>query len=191
LFSTALLITALDQVVKRVVVNTMELGRSIDVAGSFVRLTRTANTGGAFGIMRGRSSWFIVVALVAAVAIAALSRQIARGRRIERIAFSLIMGGAVGNLIDRFRLGSVIDFIDIGGSGYRWPAFNVADSAITIGVTLLAVSIVFLGGAGRRGAYDDLSVSGDAAAGPAAGDGGTGELRSRERASGPDEGDGR
>jgi signal peptidase II len=131
LFSTALVITALDQVVKRVVVNTMELHQSIDVVGTFVRLTRTANTGGAFG---------------AALAIAALSRQIARGRRIERLAFGLIMGGALGNLIDRIRLGSVIDFVDIGGSAYRWPAFNVADSAITIGVTLLAVSIVFLGG---------------------------------------------
>ena len=154
MFSTALLITALDQVVKRVVVNAMELGQSIDVVGSFVRLTRTANTGGAFGILRGRSSWFIVVALVAAVAIAALSRQIARGRRIERVAFSLIMGGALGNLIDRFRIGSVVDFIDIGGSAYRWPAFNVADSCITIGVTLLAISIVFMGAGAGRGAAD-------------------------------------
>ena len=148
LFSTALVITALDQVVKRVVVNTMEMGQSIDVVGSFVRLTRTSNTGGAFGLLRGRGNWFIVVSLVAALAIAVLSRQIARGgRRVERLAFGLILGGAVGNLIDRIRLGAVIDFVDIGGSGYRWPAFNVADSAITIGVTLLAVSLVFLGGA--------------------------------------------
>jgi signal peptidase II len=154
LFTTALVITALDQVVKRVVVNTMELHQSIDVFGTFVRLTRTANTGGAFGILRGRSSWFIVVSIVAAVAIAALSRQIARGRRVERLAFGLIMGGAVGNLIDRIHLGSVIDFVDIGGSAYRWPAFNVADSAITIGVTLLAVSIVFLGGTVGNGDPD-------------------------------------
>ena len=147
LFSTALVITALDQVVKRVVVNAMEMGQAIDVVGSFVRLTRTSNTGGAFGLLRGRGNWFIVVSFVAALAIAALSRQIARGRRVERLAFGLILGGAVGNLIDRIRLGAVIDFIDIGGSGYRWPAFNVADSAITIGVTLLAVSLVFFGGA--------------------------------------------
>ena len=147
LFSTALVITALDQVVKRVVVHTMQMGQSIDVLGSVVRLTRTSNTGGAFGLLRGRGNWFIVVSFVAALAIAALSRQIARGRRVERLAFGLILGGAVGNLIDRVRLGAVIDFIDIGGSGYRWPAFNVADSAITIGVTLLAVSLVFFGGA--------------------------------------------
>jgi signal peptidase II len=152
LFSTALVITALDQVVKRVVVNAMEVGQAIDVVGSLVRLTRTCNTGGAFGLLRGRGNWFIVVSFVAALAIAALSRQIARGRRVERLAFGLILGGAVGNLIDRVRLGAVIDFIDIGGTGYRWPAFNVADSAITIGVTLLAVSLVFFGGAsdGRK-----------------------------------------
>ncbi len=148
LFSTALVITALDQVVKRVVVNAMEMGQSIDVVGSFVRLSRTSNTGGAFGMLRGRGNWFITVSIVAVLAIAVLSRQIVRGgRRVERLAFGLILGGALGNLIDRIRLGAVIDFLDIGGSGYRWPAFNVADSAITIGVTLLAISIVFFGGA--------------------------------------------
>lgn len=157
LFSTALVITALDQVVKRVVVNAMQLGQSIDVVGKVVRLTRTSNTGGAFGLLRGRSHWFIVVAFVAALVIAVLSRQIARGRRIERLAFGLIMGGAVGNLIDRIRLGSVVDFIDIGGSAYRWPAFNVADSAITIGVTLLAISIIFLGAAANECELDSDS----------------------------------
>lgn len=146
LFSTALVIAALDQAVKRVVVNAMQMGQSIDVVGSLVRLTRTSNTGGAFGLLRGRGNWFIAVSFVAALAIAAMSRQIVKGRRIERLAFGLIMGGAVGNLIDRIRLGSVVDFVDIGGGGYRFPAFNVADSAITIGVTLLAVSLIFLGG---------------------------------------------
>jgi len=148
LFSTALIITALDQVVKRVVVDCLDMGQSIDVVGSFVRLTRTSNTGGAFGLLRGRGNWFIVVSIVAVLAIVVLSRRIVRGgRRVERLAFGLILGGAVGNLIDRIRLGAVTDFIDIGGSGYRWPAFNVADSAISIGVTLLAISIVFFGGA--------------------------------------------
>lgn len=147
LFSTALVIAAMDQAVKRVVVNAMQMGQSIDVVGSVVRLTRTSNTGGAFGLLRGNSTWFIVVSFIASLAIAAMSRQIAKGRRIERLAFALILGGAVGNLIDRVRLGSVVDFIDIGGSAYRWPAFNVADSAITVGVTLLAVTLIFFGGA--------------------------------------------
>ena len=116
-------------------------------SGSLVRLTRTANTGGAFGLLRGRGNWFIVVSFAAARGdsgdVAGRSRKDAGW---ERLAFGLIMGGAVGNLIDRIRLGAVVDFVDIGGGGYRFPAFNVADSAITIGVTLLAVSLIFLGG---------------------------------------------
>jgi signal peptidase II len=144
LFSTALVITLLDQVVKRVVVNVLRVGEPVNVIGSFVRFTRTANTGGAFGLFRGHGTRFAVVSLVASAVIVVLSRQIARARRIEQLAFGLILGGAVGNLIDRIRLGAVVDFIDIGGSAYRWPAFNVADSAITIGVTLLAVSLVFM-----------------------------------------------
>jgi signal peptidase II len=161
LFSTALVITALDQVVKRVVVNTMEMGQSINVIGTFVRLTRTSNTGGAFGILRNHGTWFILVSTAAALVIAAMSRSIARGRRIERLAFGLILGGAVGNLIDRIRIDSVVDFVDIGGSAYRWPAFNVADSAITIGVTLLAVTLVFLGGTRDGGAQDVPELESD------------------------------
>jgi signal peptidase II len=146
LLTTALAITVLDQVVKRVVVNALRMGDSVDVIGPVVRLTRTSNTGAAFGLLRGRSNWFIAVSLVAAVAIVAFSRRIAKAGRTERVAFSLILGGTAGNLIDRIRLGAVVDFIDIGAGAFRWPAFNVADSAITIGVSLLAVSILFLGG---------------------------------------------
>jgi signal peptidase II len=145
MLATALVIAVCDQAVKRVVVSVMEIGRSIDVLGSFARLTRTSNTGAAFGLFRGRGPVFIVISLIAAIAITAFSRQIARARRIERVAFGLILGGAVGNLIDRIRLGAVVDFIDIGVGAVRWPTFNIADSAITIGVTLLAVSVLFLG----------------------------------------------
>ncbi|MBN2564433.1 MAG: signal peptidase II [Candidatus Eisenbacteria bacterium] len=144
LLLTALAVTVADQAVKRAVASATRIGESVDVIGSFVRITRTSNTGGAFGIFRGRAGWFIVVSVLAAAAIVAFSRQLAKARRIEQTAFALILGGAVGNLIDRIRVGAVVDFIDIGGSAYRWPAFNVADSCITIGVTLLAVSLVFL-----------------------------------------------
>jgi signal peptidase II len=144
LLTSALGIAVLDQAVKKVVVTTMSPGESVDVVGAFVRLTRTSNTGGAFGLLRGRASWFIAVSLLATAAIVVFSRRLAASQPIERIAFSLILGGAVGNLIDRVRIGAVVDFVDIGGSVWRWPAFNVADSCITIGVTLLAVSLVFL-----------------------------------------------
>lgn len=143
MFVTALCITVADQVVKKVVTVVMDLGQSIDFLGSVVRFTRMANTGAAFGMMKGRSLWFVIVSAVASVAIMAFHREIAKMRSMERLAFGLILGGAVGNLIDRLRVGAVIDFIDIGVGGVRWPAFNVADSAITIGVTILAFHLLF------------------------------------------------
>ena len=144
LYATALIIVVADQVVKRVVVNVLDLGRPVDVLGTFLRLTRTENTGAAFGLFRGGGVWFIIVSALASVAIIAFTREIVRMRRWEQVAFGLILGGAVGNLIDRVRLGAVVDFIDFGLSHRRFPAFNVADSAITIGVVLIAFSFIFL-----------------------------------------------
>jgi len=144
LFATALIIVVADQVVKRVVVNVLELGRPVDVLGSFFRLTLTENTGAAFGIFRGGGIWFIVVSAIASIAIVAFAREIAKMRRWEQVAFGLILGGAVGNLVDRVRLGAVVDFMDLGLGHRRFPAFNVADSAITIGVVLVAFSFLFL-----------------------------------------------
>ena len=143
MFVTALSITVLDQVVKKVVTIVMDLGESVDFLGSVVRFTRMSNTGAAFGMLKGRSLWFIIISAAASVAIIAFHREIAKMRRMEQLAFGLILGGAVGNLIDRVRVGAVVDFIDIGIGTLRWPAFNVADSAITIGVVVLAFYLLF------------------------------------------------
>ena len=143
MFVTALCITVADQVVKKVVTIVMDLGESVDFLGSVVRFTRMANTGAAFGMMKGRSLVFIVISAAASIAIIAFHREIAKMRSLERLAFGLILGGAVGNLIDRVRVGAVVDFIDIGVGSLRWPAFNVADSAITIGVVILAFYLLF------------------------------------------------
>jgi signal peptidase II len=169
LFVTAVSITVLDQVVKKVVTTVMELGESVDFLGTVVRFTRTANTGAAFGMLRGRSLLFIIISALAALAIAAFSRQIARQRTWEQLSFGLILGGAVGNLIDRVRLGAVVDFINIGIGDLRWPYFNVADSAITIGVAILAFHLLFrpqhptepehLEGPERLDSPDDLDAS--------------------------------
>ena len=120
------------------------MGFPRDVLGDFLRFTRTSNTGAAFGLFRGRSLLFILISAAASVAIVFFSREIAKLRRFEQVAFGLVLGGALGNLIDRVRTGAVVDFIDIGFGSLRWPAFNVADSAITIGVVLLAVNLLFL-----------------------------------------------
>jgi signal peptidase II len=154
LFATALIIILADQVVKRVVVHVLAMGGSRAVLGNFFRLTRTENTGAAFGIFRGQSTWFIVISALAAVAIVFFRREIAKMRGLHQLAFGLILGGALGNLIDRIRMGAVVDYLDIGFGSTRWPAFNIADSAITIGVVLLAVHLVFFadrGGAGESG----------------------------------------
>jgi len=137
-------IVVVDQIVKLVVVNTMRMGHSIDVIGTVVRLTRTSNTGAAFGLFRGGSMWFVWISAAAAIAIIAFSREVVKMRFWERTAFGLVLGGAVGNLVDRIRLGAVVDFIDIGFGALRWPSFNVADSCITIGVIVLAIHLVFL-----------------------------------------------
>jgi signal peptidase II len=151
MFATALAIIVADQIVKRVVVASLTLGEPVNVLGSFARFTRAENTGAAFGVFRGRGVWFIVVSAAASIAIAAFSREIAKMRRWEQVAFGLILGGALGNLIDRLRLGAVVDFIDLGVNDARFAAFNVADSAITIGVTLLAVHLLFLSRPRRTG----------------------------------------
>ncbi len=142
MFVLATAIVVADQITKWVVVISMRFGELIDVLGSVVRLTRTENTGAAFGLMRGRGVIFIVISSLAALAIILMRRTIVRMRRWERTAFGLILGGAVGNLIDRVRTGAVVDFIDIGVNNLRWPAFNVADSAITIGVVILALNLL-------------------------------------------------
>jgi len=144
LFATALIIIVSDQVVKRVVVNVLEMGRPVDVLGTFFRLTRTENTGAALGLFRGGGIWLIIVSSIASIAIIAFVREIARMRSWEQTAFGLILGGAIGNLIDRVRFGAVIDFLDLGLGDARFPAFNVADSAITIGVVLIAFSFLLL-----------------------------------------------
>ena len=152
------LIVAADQLVKLLVVSAMRMGHSIDVIGSVVRLTRTANTGAAFGLFRGGSTWFVWISAAASIAIIAFSREIAKMRFWERTAFGLVLGGAVGNLVDRIRLGAVVDFIDIGFGAVRWPSFNVADSAITVGVVILAIHLVFLSNAHQ---HAPLSPSGE------------------------------
>jgi len=144
LFATALVIVVSDQMVKRVVVDVLGMGETRNVWGTFFRLTRTENTGAAFGIFRGQSTWFIIISALAAIAIVFFRKEIARMRPLHQSAFGLILGGAVGNLIDRIRLGAVVDYLDLGFGATRWPAFNIADSAITIGVVLLAVHLVFM-----------------------------------------------
>ena len=118
----------------------------ITVIPGFFNLTYVRNRGAAFGMLAGvpgiwRSAFFIVVTVIAIAAIVLLIRK--TSERLLVAAFSLIAGGALGNLIDRIRYGEVVDFIDWYVRSHHWPTFNVADSAISVGVGLLVIDMLF------------------------------------------------
>ena len=137
----------LDQASKAVVSATLKMHEIRPVIHGLLNLTLVHNTGAAFGLLAGRASilrtiFFLGVSLVAMGVILWMVFRLPQDQKLELFALSLIFGGALGNVIDRARLGEVIDFIDVYYRSYHWPAFNVADSAITIGVILLVSRLV-------------------------------------------------
>jgi signal peptidase II len=144
--SIAGLVIVLDQLSKYLVVQRFKLHESVRIIPGFFDLTYVRNPGAAFGILASaqgfwRVAFFIAVSLAALAVIIALIRT--SHDRLPLTAFALIAGGAVGNLIDRVRFGEVVDFIEWYYRSYHWPTFNIADSAITVGVALLAIDMLF------------------------------------------------
>jgi signal peptidase II len=134
------LILILDQITKVVVDRTMVLYQSIPVLGDFFRLTYIHNAGAAFGLNIGSPLVHTVFSLAALGVLVWLWRTAPPGALLLRYALVVVLGGAVGNIIDRVRLGKVIDFFDFGLGDLRWPVFNVADSAVTVGILLLIIA---------------------------------------------------
>lgn len=132
----AAIVVILDQVTKALVVDRIERGDLVSVLGP-LELTHTHNDGIAFGLAGGGGILIIIIASAALIALGAFLASAPEGR-LTWISGGLILGGAVGNLVDRVRLGHVTDFILLPG----WPAFNLADCAITVGVILLAFSLI-------------------------------------------------
>jgi signal peptidase II len=131
-----------DWLSKRWVLGAFSEVHTREILGDFVRFSFVRNTGVAFGLFSGgglRLSW---VSLVALVAVLWLAFRPTSRRWPHAVSLGLILGGAVGNLFDRLRYGSVIDFIDVGVGGLRWWVFNLADAAITVGVLLWAAEIL-------------------------------------------------
>jgi signal peptidase II len=132
-------IVALDQATKFVVVRSLAANQAVEVT-SFFNLVLIYNPGAAFSFLADGAGWqrglFMAIAVVASVWIVYLLRKYPH-QRLFALALALILAGAVGNLIDRIAVGAVIDFLDFHAFGYHWPAFNVADSAITCGAVLL------------------------------------------------------
>ncbi len=142
------IIILLDQATKLRVKHVMQIGESISVIGDFFRLTFVTNDGGAFSFSIGDGSFnrifFIIVPFLALFLIFYLIRK--SENRLTVIAYLMVIGGAVGNLIDRVAYGHVIDFLDFDFFDFiihRWPVFNIADSAITIAIVLLIIDLIF------------------------------------------------
>ena len=140
-------VVALDQLTKAAVLRHLAPGTHIHIIDGFATLTLVMNPGLAFGLLGGvPTAWRWIVAVLSIAALIVLARVALRvlpgGSRLDRIAIGLSGGGAIGNLIDRLRFGAVVDFVDLHFRGYHWPAFNVADSAISIGVVLLAIRLL-------------------------------------------------
>jgi signal peptidase II len=140
-------IVVLDQVTKAVALARLSLGVPVPIVDGLLALTLVLNPGLAFGLLGTvPPAWRWVVAALSLVALGVLARVALRvlpaGGWTGRLSIGLIFGGAVGNLVDRARFGAVVDFVDVHWRGWHWPAFNVADSAITIGVALLALRLL-------------------------------------------------
>jgi signal peptidase II len=143
----ALAIVLTDQATKAIVVRTMRLGQSIPLVPGFFDLTFVLNPGAAFSLFatlpeRIRTPFFIVVSVAAIILIVVYRARHLRGHRLASVSLGLILGGAIGNLIDRVRYGVVVDFLDVHVHRYHWPVFNVADSAISVGVALLLLDML-------------------------------------------------
>jgi signal peptidase II len=138
-FLVSLAIVAADQLTKWLVLERFAPGERLELTG-FFNLVLAFNKGAAFSFLAGAGGWqtplLVAFALAAAIVVSVLLLR-SPGRSLFCAGLALILGGAVGNVIDRLRLGHVVDFLDLHAGGWHWPAFNVADSAITVGAALL------------------------------------------------------
>jgi signal peptidase II len=137
--SIVLAVIALDQITKYLIVTSLSPFDSIEVF-PFLHIVSVRNTGAAFGSFRNIGSSFFIIASVAAIG---FITTLLMKRTYNTIGLALILGGAIGNLIDRILLGNVVDFIDFFVGTFHWPAFNVADSALTIGTIIILLTSLF------------------------------------------------
>jgi signal peptidase II len=140
-------VVAFDQVTKYLVTASMELHDSHEIVPGLLSLTHVRNRGAAFGFLSNadlpyQAALFSILSLLALSAIATYAFKLPAGQRFTQFALALIMGGAVGNLIDRVVHGNVVDFVDVYWRAHHWPAFNVADSCISIGVVMLILELL-------------------------------------------------
>jgi signal peptidase II len=138
----AAVVLAADQLTKAWLTSFLAPGQSVDVVGDLVRLVHGQNAGGLFGLLQGQALPFGLVSIVVVGVIVAYHARSGRNPYLS-ITLGLLLGGALGNLVDRLRLGYVIDFVDAGFGSVRWYTFNVADAAISFAILLLLAASVW------------------------------------------------
>jgi signal peptidase II len=149
-FLIAIVIIFLDQVTKLLIINHLAEGGSVSVIGDLLYFRFIYNQGGALGTMLGPSWVYTILTIIALILIIRYFFISQSEKILTKVALALILGGAIGNLIDRLRIGKVVDFIDVDFPDipflhiYRWFTFNIADAGITIGLVLFAISILVI-----------------------------------------------
>lgn len=138
----ALIVIALDQISKWMIARSMEIGESIEVVHNFFYITSHRNQGAAFGILQGKMWFFYIITVVVIIAIVYYLEKEGKYNRLFGTALGLILGGAIGNFIDRVWRGEVVDFVDTIYFGYNFAIFNVADAALSIGVVLIIIHVM-------------------------------------------------
>jgi signal peptidase II len=150
-FGLAITVLVLDQLTKAWLTSRLSPGEVMTILGDWIRLVYSQNSGALFGLFRDNAVLFGIVSLFVIGLIVLYHRQVGSSLYLS-IALGLLLGGALGNVTDRLRLGYVVDFVDIGIGDFRWYTFNVADAAISIAIVMLigAALIPSLAGIGER-----------------------------------------
>ena len=138
-FLPAALVVALDQITKQLV---WRNGQNYDFIPGYLHLTLVKNAGAAFGLFQGGRVFFMVASIIAAIFVVYVGAKMDRQYRWRRVFLGMILGGAIGNLIDRALFGEVIDFVQMGIAGHYWPVFNVADIGVSVGATFLLIDLL-------------------------------------------------
>jgi signal peptidase II len=141
-FAVAALVIILDQASKRIIWETLQYRGGMDVIDGVLRFSLSKNSGAVMGILRSSRSMLLIVTAVAIVVLIVFAYRMRYAPASKRVYLGLIIGGAFGNLIDRLATGEVVDFIDMGFGRFRWPTYNVADIAVTVGAVLLILGYI-------------------------------------------------
>ena len=139
----AVVLYAADQVSKALVVANLRVGESVEVVGDLVRLWHVRNSGAAFSLFPGAIWLFIPVTILALVMVVYFFRSFRDRGPVVHVILGMILAGTLGNFTDRLRLGYVVDFVSVGFGETRFPTFNVADSAVVVGIGLLVLYLTF------------------------------------------------